>query len=196
MADDTSHITRFINPKVIDSPEYQLISEHYRGRHARRSGLPYIKHINDGLVILEHIGAHFDAMRAYCIHPILQDTSAFQEAVRLGDDRCALLSKSSPTALVLATEYRNIANAYLLRHHKTHDAASQGNGDQQLPTLSPIDKVNDMLRADKIQNFHDFLNHHYQTHPDSDALYSYFNQWFKALNVDYDKVVSTLPTSL
>jgi hypothetical protein len=43
-----------------------------------------------------------------------------------------------------------------------------------------------MLVADKVQNYKDFMIHHYGTHERSQALYIYFHKWFHALNIAKD----------
>ena len=75
-------------------------------------------------------------------------------------------------------EYRNIANQYLsYRKIKSIDEIS----------LSPLKEVNEMLIADKIQNYKDFLIYHKDTHPRAKELDEYFNNWLKKLNInDFD----------
>lgn len=55
----------------------------------------------------------------------------------------------NPRVLLLAVEYRNIANGYLSFMPSRPEVK-----------LSPIDDVNKMLIADKIQNRKDFENYH------------------------------------
>ena len=52
--------------------------------------------------------------------------------------------------------------------------------------MSPLAEVGDMLRADKVQNYKDFLLHHRDTHPRADALHRYFRQWLQRLSVGGD----------
>jgi hypothetical protein len=40
-----------------DTWQYRLITQHYTGKIAKRSKLPYIKHIDEGIEILNRIGA-------------------------------------------------------------------------------------------------------------------------------------------
>lgn len=56
------------------------------------------------------------------------------------------------------------------------------NGPEEV-RLSPIAAVQDMLRADKVQNYKDFLLHHRGVHPRSEALERYFVTWLRRLDV-------------
>ena len=152
---------------VLQSTEYQMIVAHYGERRAERSQVLLINHINEGLMILDRIGASEYAKRAYCLHPLLQadpDLARYHMMVAKDCD---------PVAVLLAMEYRNTANAYL--------STKVGNTDQL--KLSPLPEVNDMLRADKIQNRKDFLAYHFGTHPRSQDLDQYFREWLQALDV-------------
>jgi hypothetical protein len=80
----------------------------------------------------------------------------------------------SATVLALALEYRNIANATL--SHR------QISGPRDIP-LSPLKVVNEMLVADKIQNFKDFLIHHRTTHARHRELTTYFVHWLNRLGI-------------
>lgn len=150
--------------------EYRAIDGHFGDRRAARSGLPYMNHIDEGLAVLRDLGASDRAKRAWCIHPMLQlddDLPAsYADLAALSDD---------PAVLVLAMEYRNVANAHLSRHEVASAADI---------AMSPLAEVGDMLRADKVQNYKDFLLHHRDTHPRAAALHRYFRQWLERLSVD------------
>jgi hypothetical protein len=89
-------------------------------------------------------------------------------------------------------EYRNVANAYLSKRRltKTMSLGAQ-------VRLSPLKEVNDMLIADKVQNFKDFKIHHSKTHPRAAELNGYFTNWLLRLGVirDYDRLVEGLATT-
>ena len=160
---------------VIGTIYYDAIAEAYKGKHAKRTGLPYIKHINDGLKILERIGATQEAMYAYCLHPITQadeDFAAFMQRYGTTGDAYQAFD---PYVIALAVEYRNCANRYLSMHQGKETRTAR---------LSPVPEVNDMLIADKVQNYHDFAIHHAKTHPNAATLETYFRDWFAALDVD------------
>ena len=163
---------------AVDSPEYQLIEATFAGRYAERSGEAYMKHIDDGLDVLAVIGAHEITMRAWCLHPIVQVDEDLQPFLRSRE-----IFHIDQRALVLAMEYRKVANAYLSRDYR-------GSGDKI--TLSPLKEVNQMLVADKVQNYHDFLIHHAETHPRARELEDYFHNWFRALGVDYAPLAAAI----
>ena len=147
--------------------EYELINRFYGDRVARRSQVPLINHINEGLVVLSVIGATDAVKRAFCIHPLLQADEDLQENYYIA-------SLIDPHLLMLAMEYRSVANEYL---------SDKVNTEQKI-RLSPLKEVNQMLIADKVQNYKDFLTYHYDTHELSAELLVYFARWFKKLDID------------
>lgn len=148
---------------------YQCIKERYGDRTAKRSGVPYINHIDEGLRVLDHIGASYVAKAAYCIHPIVQS----DEDVVANLDML-LLHVSDRRVLMTAMEYRNVANRGLHCHQVDNPDAFY---------LGPFKDVRAMLIADKVQNRKDFLIHHYGTHDKSIELDRYFCNWLRALAV-------------
>lgn len=152
---------------VACSREYSAISEHYLGKFANRSGAPYIQHIDEGLRILEALGSSLTARLAYCLHPLAQSDSDLAKF----DARLA----STPEVLLATIEYRNVANRYLSHHYGDTSRSA---------ILSPVQDVNDMLIADKVQNRKDFEKYHLGTHKNSSRLSLYFKEWLEALGVD------------
>jgi hypothetical protein len=149
--------------------EYQRIADHYGTRTAKRSGVPLMRHIDQGLAIMNAIAASESSQRAFCLHPLLQADADLLENV----PRIRGLT-ADPHVVVLALEYRHIANATL----STRVIAS---ADEIL--LSPLVEVNQMLVADKVQNRSDFLRHHAKTHPRAKELTRYFELWLERLGV-------------
>jgi hypothetical protein len=149
--------------------EYRAIASFYGARKAERSGVILMHHIDEGLAVLDRIGATERAARAFCLHPLVQadaDLAASYPTIgALTDD---------PHVLALAMEYRNIANATL--SHRTIASAAD------IP-LSPLDEVTHMLVADKVQNRKDFIVHHRATHARSAELDRYFGLWLERLGV-------------
>ncbi len=154
---------------ITDTPEYHKISAYYGDEKAKRSGVYLMEHIDQGLYILKRIGASDEAMRAFCLHPLYQADADLQVHFQ------ADLTGISARVIILAMEYRNIANGYLSsRTIRSLDDIR----------LSPLPEVNQMLIADKIQNFKDFALFHRGTHARHVELESYFIDWLKKLDVN------------
>ena len=147
--------------------EYKLINLFYGDRVAKRSQVSLINHINEGLDVLSAIDATDAAKRAFCIHPLFQADEDLQENYYVA-------SRLDPHVLMLAMEYRSVANEYL---------SDKVNTEQKI-RLSPLAEVNQMLIADKVQNYKDFLTYHHDTHERSGALLVYFARWLKRLEID------------
>lgn len=149
--------------------EYKLIHDFYGNRTAKRSGVRLMNHIDEGLYILDKIRATDAARMAFCLHPLVQADDDLVDHIK------NVVDKADPYVLSLALEYRNIANQYL---------SWRTIGDTSEIKLSPLGEVNDMLVADKIQNYKDFLIYHKDTHLRSKELDEYFNNWLYRLAVD------------
>lgn len=163
--------------------EHDLIARVYEGQHAERTGVPYINHIDEGLAVLDLIGASPLAHRAYCVHPLVQgdaDLVKHREVLRQVDGE----------VVALAMEYRWVANACLSHHSVTTAAEIR---------LSVLPEVNAMLIADKVQNRKDFEAYHKGSHARSDALDLYFKLWLERLGVSettYCQYVAALQTQM
>lgn len=158
--------------------EYRIISDFYGDQIAKRSGVKLINHIDEGLSILEDIGASEEAKRAYCLHPIVQSDEGLK-------DNFELLKGLDSTVIINTLEYRSVANEYLsVREIKSLDEIR----------LSPLKDVNDMLIADKIQNRKDFMLYHYGTHKRTNELFDYFNNWLEKLDCVniYEKMIQNM----
>ena len=149
-------------------PEYKYVQQYYGDTVTDRTGIHMMNHIDEGLFILEKINASENAKMAYIAHPLMQsdaDLTTFWKSN--GPD---IMSRR---ILLLALEYRNIANAHLSYHPSGLDNFM----------LSPLKEVNDMLIADKIQNRKDFELYHMDSHPRSDKLKQYFIEWLQKLGI-------------
>lgn len=155
-----------------DTVEYLLVSKYYNIRVAERSRVPLINHIDEGLIILDSIGATEVVKRAFCIHPLFQTDENLLDSYNVPD-------WLDSRVILLVMEYRNVANAYL------SDKLDFPNSEPI--KLSPLSEVNQMLVADKVQNRKDFIKYHKSTHPRSDKLDLYFKQWLDALKVTEDQ---------
>ena len=154
--------------------ELDLVTNFYGDKVTTRTQVPLINHIKEGLLIMQHEKATLPAQRAYCLHPILQSDEA------LRDNYATLPATLDPQVVLLALEYRNIANQYLSRRQVKDLSEIQ---------LSPLEEVNQMLVADKIQNCKDFELYHKNTHPRSAELTAYFANWFEKLGITTEKYI-------
>ncbi len=145
--------------------EYDLISKFYGTKRAKRSNVLLMNHIDEGLKILDQLNASAQAKGAYCLHPIVQADKD------LLDNR-QLLANISSDVIILVMEYRSIANQYL----STRTINNIGE-----ILLSPLKEVNQMLLADKTQNYKDFVLYHKGKHPRSKELEIYFHNWLDRL---------------
>jgi hypothetical protein len=153
--------------------EYELIKHHYGQRTTERSGVLLMNHIDEGVAVLDALGASDHARRAFCLHPLFQ---ADEKLAKLWQDYYAL-GEIDPHVLVLVMEYRNVANRGALHN------LDYRNG----PQLSPLIDVNKMLVADKVQNRKDFEKYHTDTHPDRVMLKVYFHRWLAALGISEEE---------
>ncbi len=156
---------------ILESVEYEMISSFYGSQKAERSQVPLINHIQEGLQILEFVNSSDFAKKAYCLHPILQSDESLRQNWEMN------FEKVNPKVMLLSMEYRKVANAYL-SHRVIQDLSEI--------ELSPIESVNEMLLADKVQNYKDFLKYHAESHPRTKELDLYFSNWLQKLELDMD----------
>ena len=154
--------------------ELRLIEIYYGDKCAKRSKVPYINHIYEGIKILKYINASEYAIRAYCLHPVFQMDEDLIANI-------ALIYYQDPAIMTLVMEYRNQANAWL------SDKVQGGNLIGQ-PTSGPLIDVKHMLIADKVQNFKDFELYHKESHLRRRDLWLYFNEWCRNLDIDYSEL--------
>lgn len=143
-------------------PEYIQIKSHYGNQRSNRTNQPLIKHIDEGLDILWSLEAHIETCRAFALHPLLQADDTLIAYYNQGQIR------TPPEVILLAMEYRNVANRFLPKHMETRELV-----------LSPIEEVNQMLIADKIQNYRDFIKYKPECKYNMDT---YFKLWLTALS--------------
>lgn len=161
--------------------EYKAIKDFYGDRCAKRSGVLLMNHIDEGLKILDYLNASDDAKAAYCLHPLCQSDEDLRFHVN-----AAFWYNCKPRVIILALEYRSVANEYL--SHREISSIEE-------IRLSPLREVFDMLTADKVQNYKDFLKYHKHTHVRSVELTEYFNNWLARLDIseqDFTQLCSIL----
>lgn len=149
---------------------YQAVKEFYGDNTAKRSGVPLMNHIVEGMAILSLLDADDATVEAYCLHPLLQN---YADLVKFYKE-----VKAESLVMLLTMEYRNKANSYLC-YDKTDNITVD-----DLPRVvgKMLPEVRLMLIADKIQNQKDFLKYHLGTHARSKELQNYFENWIKHLN--------------
>ena len=151
------------------SKAYKLIEEYYGDKTTKRSGVRLMNHIDEGLEILDNIGATDIVKDAYCLHPILQSDEDFNNNLKMDYKGIDIES------ILLAIEYRRVANSYLST--MTMDSFVGFTNEE----------IKQMLYADKVQNEKDFKIYHEGTHPRSKELREYFDNWLNVLLKDEDK---------
>lgn len=148
---------------------YTAAVNFYGNRRAARSDQFYMNHIDEGLFILREISASGRARSAFCLHPLVQMDGDLQQTWKNGT-----FPRHGAPAMLLAMEYRWVANNHLAKVHEP-----------KIPQLSPLEDVNDMLIADKIQNRKDFELYlrGREDVANSDRLDEYFQEWFVSLGI-------------
>lgn len=157
---------------------YKYIQDFYGDKETKRSGVPLINHIDEGLVILGAINASVQTKAAYCIHPMFQGPENYPD--RYHDP---IIYDIDPQVLMLAMEYRKTANAFLCRPYTDYYSVDD------LGRYCPIGlfEVREMLIADKVQNRKDFEIYYMSTHDRSDQLHAYFHTWLRYLGITEDR---------
>jgi len=175
---------------------YQVISDHYEGKIAERSGFPYIKHIDDGLLILNELGATDEIKAAYCLHPIFQCEAdpilVINNIVK--DDNGGVKRKYAtfasvrhdlpyPTELYISPQVQELAEQYTITANSYLSPNCIDSGDY-VP-VSHLMGVNVMLLADKVQNYADFEANSGMEGPEFKdkriRLHIYFKNWLRKL---------------
>ncbi len=155
-----------LGARFTEEKEYRAISNYYSYQKAKRSGVPYMNHIDEGIAILNVYGANREARLAYCLHPIFQGDQSLRRNLHL-------IKTIDPSPLVMT---------YVMEYRKVTEAARPGGS---APQKSPLDHVNFMLKADKLQNWKDFQEYYPLMDPRTDKLEEYFQSWFRALGIEH-----------
>lgn len=166
---------------IFNSPEYEVISKFYNTRRAKRSNVPLMNHIDEGIKLLDERHASVKSMLAFCLHPIVQNDEG--------------IDVSWSEAYQLAVEYKIKANSYLCRPNTDHveqvKDVERLVGKMKINCLPMSRDCALMLIADKLQNQKDFIRYHRGSHARSTQLDKYFNLWLAYLHTlmtmyDYD----------
>lgn len=163
------------------TPEYMLISAYYGDKCAKRSGVPLMNHIREGIKLLIAWDRPEVEQRAFALHPIFQAGGSMGFRTIAPSDQRPIADE----VIDLAKEYGKIANTYLCQPEKD---AFTIEGDwwalkKYLGNMSTSCAW--MLLADKVQNQKDFRIHHWFTHERARYLEAYFNHWIGMLRLFY-----------
>lgn len=154
--------------------ELEVIKKYYGTQTAKRSGVPLINHIIEGLDILDAIEAPIEAKQAFCIYPLTQNNIPRSEWPEGGEE-------IEGYVIGYANGYAKYANSYLCRpdtdHYTLLDLIEKFWG---MPYMYCY-----MLYADKMQSAKDFQIYHRGTHSRSEQLNRYFNLWLELLITDH-----------
>lgn len=147
---------------------YLTIAQEWKNKRSS-VGVPYMHYIDTGLMILRHNQVDIDTMRAWCIHPLVQDVKGMLEWFDV------LANTVSWPALALAVEYRNQITRYSSHKHATPGAT--------VPSLDNVlPQVVAMIKADKVQNYWNLCTA-YKDEYRYVVLTPYFKDWMSALNI-------------
>lgn len=161
----------FASPLPFSDPAFMAISIVYGDDRSERTNVPYIKHILDGLLILDHLGASKIEMQAWCLHPIFQIKELRDRAESINVTLTAPIGSS-----VLAAAYADAANSF------TSMSAFTGAADR--PPVIPSASLHKLLVADKIQNYCEFADSIDNFEPkDVVRLNRYFKLWLEHLGL-------------
>lgn len=151
---------------------FQQISRYYGAAKTRRTRLPLINHIVEGVVLIHQLGGSPGVADAFCWHPLIQSDATYVDA--LTEIRRYYNLNTNGQVLVNVLGYRDAANRWL------RGSVSEDNQ----PKQHPLADVNIMLMADKIQNRKDFENNEAQfTAEHVSSLHYYFDSWFSVLGI-------------
>ena len=159
---------------VHQTAEYKMVAAYYGNRVAKRSSCRLMEHIDEGLMLLENWGVGIPLLRAWCLHPLMQDDRLYLEYIQYG-------STMNEQATRIAVEYRAIANAYLPKHQS------------RLPDISAMDEVNTLLLVDKLHNRWQFENTCMRRpgiYPNEQRLRQYFHEWLEALSLNQSVAIA------
>lgn len=159
------------------TPQYVCIEDHLKYRSNPDNNVQHIRHIDEGIVILEVVCAKpylYDAALAFCLHPLVSHDMSFLnniEELTQGD--------FTTISLLYAMEFRKTIASW---------PTSQSEG---TPQLSPIIAVNKMIMADIIQHKHTFLTttpvpvgHTVEENSSNRRELDFYNRWLRQLSID------------
>lgn len=176
-----------------DNPHRRLIETIYGTRCARRSRVPLIDHINEGIIVLQALQATPVETEAFCLHAPAQISYHF--GARPAAEHYLPIQPQGPrdtwllqTQFPLATEA--VALAWRFAAHAEAFRPDYLNNKKRPPLIAIDPAVRKLLIADKVQNRKDFDLFHCDSHPRRAQLRLYFECWFTLLDIseaDYQR---------
>ena len=142
---------------------YSEIEKYYGDKLAKRSGIPYINHIDEGLGILYLLGASRETKEIFTLHPIYQD---------------GFKSTNVNNTLM----YHFVYYSWLFSR-KNYKLESQTYEYFEKELDANMDLRNIFI-ADKIQNYKDFMLNK-KKYDDFKSIEQYFLWWFDTLEVSH-----------
>lgn len=167
---------------------YETINAFYKSKKTSKN-VPYINHINEGIIHLEEMKVSNDTINAFILHPLAQCVN-----LKGADAKVILTQKEMDKHFniydiepIIAYEllmYRKFANAYLCRPET--DDYTFNDAFEVIKDLKNDQSVLKMLVADKLQNYKDFVIYRKNDHKRSKELETYFNYWLLSLIILVD----------
>ena len=178
----------------IERYQYKHVELFYGSKRAERSNVLKMNHIDEAITIMVRAARLMpeyqdvdvaQAITAFCLHPMFQGDT---ELVAYDTNSIDVWKNFTAIDMMHVMEYRSVANEYLSHRHVDDYAHIR---------LSPLRVVNLMMIGDKVQNYKDFLKYHFETHPRTRELATYFQNWLDRLGVNaglYHKLIKHIPS--
>ena len=172
-----------MNKDLIEKYNYYNVIDNFYKDMSTSKGVPYINHINEGVIHLENMKVSNNVVNAFILHPFVQCVN-----LKGTYKDCLLTEKElekhinifeiEPEIAFDLLLYRKYANSYLCR--ESTDNYSINEAFNNIKGIVKYPNTIKMLIADKLQNFKDFLQYR-QDHPRKVYLNNYFTHWLNIL---------------
>lgn len=160
--------------------EYDIAQKFLEGKSSLVGDVSLIDTLEAGLAVLDKLSTWPTSMKAYCLRPLLQDDHSFEEGWKT-----VCRNGVQPRALVLAMEFRRIANSFLPSPYTDRWTIAK----IKLRVGLIIPPVRLMLIAHKAVGYRQFLQHAGR-HARHRELAVYFEKWFVLLDVTKQEILA------
>lgn len=160
---------------ALESQEYEMAKKMLGSKTTTDGRTLLIEQVDQTLKVLNHLSSWPAVMRAACLRPLLQDDHTFEYGWKT-----ACKNGVQPRALVLAMEFRRVANSYLCNTLTDY----WDDEEVRIRLGLVIPPVRAMLIAHKTVGYYQFLMQQAQTHFRRKELRAYFERWFRILEAD------------